>query len=132
MPPCSPPCQPQVDHYQNWSSSIGSKTVQIAVLYSADYGYSDRLSQTLARGITKAGVQTEMVDMLSVDPTEVGMVIGRSKGLVLMCPNDGNSDAKRTMAAVISAIKPKTKVGSRASLLLYETCIVAVWSTFGP
>ena len=40
----------------------------VAVLYAADYGYSDRLSQTLARGITKAGVATEMVDLLSVDP----------------------------------------------------------------
>lgn len=29
----------------------------IAVLYAAEYGFSDRLSQTLARGITKAGVQ---------------------------------------------------------------------------
>jgi len=38
------------------------------VLYSADYGYSDRLSQSLAKGITKAGVKTEMVDVLSVDP----------------------------------------------------------------
>lgn len=40
----------------------------MAVLYSADYGYSDRLSQSLAKGITKAGVKTEMVDVLSVDP----------------------------------------------------------------
>jgi flavorubredoxin len=42
--------------------------LQVAVLYAADYGYSDRLSQTLAKGITKAGVKTEMVDILSVDP----------------------------------------------------------------
>ena len=26
---------------------------QVAVLYSSDYGFSDRLSQTLARGVTK-------------------------------------------------------------------------------
>jgi flavorubredoxin len=38
------------------------------VLYAADYGYSDRLSQTLAKGIIKASVKTEMVDVLSVDP----------------------------------------------------------------
>jgi hypothetical protein len=38
------------------------------VLYAADYGFSDRLSQTLAHGITKAGVATEMADVLSVDP----------------------------------------------------------------
>lgn len=42
--------------------------LQVAVLYSADYGFSDRLSQTLAKGITKANVKTEMVDVLSVDP----------------------------------------------------------------
>lgn len=42
--------------------------LQVAVLYTSDYGYSDRLSQTLAKGITKAGVKTEMVDVLSVDP----------------------------------------------------------------
>jgi hypothetical protein len=47
----------------------------VAILYSSDYGFSDRLSQTLARGITKAGVKTEMVDMLSVDP-QVGGCAG--------------------------------------------------------
>lgn len=33
-----------------------------------------------------------------------------SKGLVLMAPPSGNTEAKRTMAALLSAIKPKTKV----------------------
>lgn len=42
--------------------------LQVAVLYCSDYGYSDRLSQTLAKGITKTNVKTEMVDALSVDP----------------------------------------------------------------
>lgn len=46
---------------------MGKATASVAVLYSSDYGYSDRLSQTLARGITKAGAATEMVDVLSVD-----------------------------------------------------------------
>ncbi len=41
---------------------------QVAILYTSDYGFSDRLSQTLARGVTKAGAATEMVDVLSVDP----------------------------------------------------------------
>lgn len=42
--------------------------VSVAVLYSSDYGYSDRLSQSLARGVTKAGVATEMLDVLTADP----------------------------------------------------------------
>ncbi len=43
-------------------------TARVAVLYASDYGFSDRLSQTLARGITKAGVAVEMLDILSADP----------------------------------------------------------------
>lgn len=46
---------------------MGKATASVAVLYSSDYGYSDRLSQTLARGITKAGAATEMVDVLNTD-----------------------------------------------------------------
>ena len=53
--------------YKSWSEAVGKATASVAVLYSSDYGYSDRLSQTLARGITKAGAATEMVDVLSVE-----------------------------------------------------------------
>jgi flavorubredoxin len=54
-----------VENYRSWSSSISKATTQVAVLYSSDYGFSDRLSQTMARGITKTGVATEMV---RIDP----------------------------------------------------------------
>lgn len=57
----------QCHRYQSWSETVGKATASVAVLYSSDYGYSDRLSQTLARGITKTGAATEMVDVLSVD-----------------------------------------------------------------
>lgn len=57
-----------VENYRDWSLAVTKGSVQIAVLYCSDYGYSDRLSQTLAKGITKTGVKTEMVDVLSVDP----------------------------------------------------------------
>lgn len=60
--------------YKSWSEAVGKATASVAVLYSSDYGYSDRLSQTLARGITKAGVATEMVDVLNID-TQVGSLI---------------------------------------------------------
>lgn len=61
------PMQPRACRYKSWSEAVGKATASVAVLYSSDYGYSDRLSQTLARGITKAGAATEMVDVLSVD-----------------------------------------------------------------
>ena len=54
--------------YRTWSEGVGKAAASVAVLYASDYGFSDRLSQTLARGITKAGVATEMLDLLSADP----------------------------------------------------------------
>jgi hypothetical protein len=35
-----------------------------------------------------------------------------SKGLVLMAPPAGNTEAQKTLAGMLSAIKPKTKVGA--------------------
>ena len=58
---------PHICRYKGWSEAVGKATASVAVLYASDYGFSDRLSQTLARGITKAGVATDMVDLLSVD-----------------------------------------------------------------
>ena len=51
-----------------------------------------------------------MVDILSVDPQELGATVGRSKGVVLMSPPNDSADARTTLAALASAIKPGTKV----------------------
>ncbi|KAI8476040.1 MAG: flavoprotein [Monoraphidium minutum] len=99
-----------VNSYRDWSLAVGKIPTQVAVLYSADYGFSDRLSQTLARGITKAGVAVEMVDLLSADPQEVVMAVAASKGIVLMSPPEGDADAKTSLAAMTSALKPGSKV----------------------
>ena len=53
-----------VGDYRKWSAKMGKAPACITVLYSDNYGYCDRLSQTLAHGITKAEVLTEMVDMV--------------------------------------------------------------------
>lgn len=99
-----------VGHYGSWSKDMGKATASVAVLYSSDYGFSDRLSQTLARGVTKAGVATEMVDVLSADPQEITAVVGRSKGVILMAPPNDSADARTSLAALSSAIQPGTKV----------------------
>lgn len=59
--------------YKTWSEEVSKAPTNVLVLYASDYGFSDRLSQSLAAGITKAGVATEMMDILSADP-QVGGV----------------------------------------------------------
>ena len=100
-----------VGNYRDWSLAAGKAGVTVAVLYASDYGYSDRLSQTLAKGITKAGVATEMLDLLSADPQEIVMALGGAKGVVLMMPPSDRPEARASLAAVASALKPGTKVG---------------------
>lgn len=53
-----------VDDYGKWSAAVEKSPTSVAVLYSDNYGYCDRLSQTMAKGITKAGVRTDMVDLV--------------------------------------------------------------------
>jgi len=99
-----------VGNYNSWSLAITKAPTTVVVLYASEYGFSDRLSQTLARGITKAGVQTEMLDLLSADPQDLVAAVGRAAGLVLMSPPTSSSEAKISLAALSSAIKSGTKV----------------------
>ncbi|KAL0042263.1 hypothetical protein WJX77_007828 [Trebouxia sp. C0004] len=99
-----------VGRYQSWSEAVGKATASVAVLYSSDYGYSDRLSQTLARGITKAGAATEMVDVLSVDPQELVEIVGRSTGIALMAPPTDSDTAQKTLNTLMSSVNKKQKV----------------------
>jgi flavorubredoxin len=56
--------QELVKDYGDWSAKVGKSGANVAVLYTDSYGFCDRLSQTLARGVTKADVATEMVDLV--------------------------------------------------------------------
>jgi flavorubredoxin len=62
-----------VGDYKSWSEAVEKAPASVAVLYASDYGFSDRLSQSLARGVTKAAVGVEMADLLSVDQ-QVGVM----------------------------------------------------------
>ena len=61
---------------------MGKSATSVAVLYASEYGFGDRLSQTLARGITKSEVATEMVDLLSVEAPVRRLVAWTSCGAV--------------------------------------------------
>lgn len=101
-----------VGYYKDWSErALKGGAPSVCVIYSADYGFSDRLSQTLARGITKAGeCTTDMVDALSADPQDVVAAASRAKAVVLMAPPSGDPAARQTLSALASAIKSGAKV----------------------
>jgi flavorubredoxin/flavin reductase (DIM6/NTAB) family NADH-FMN oxidoreductase RutF len=103
-----------VQRYQDWSQLKAKAETTVAVFYVADYGYSDRLSQALARGITKTGVAVEMMDLKSADPQEVQELVGRSTGIAIgMPPGHGSISAlaQAAIGTILVAAKGKQSIG---------------------
>ncbi|HEY9691614.1 MAG TPA: diflavin flavoprotein [Oculatellaceae cyanobacterium] len=103
-----------VNRYRQWSQAKAKAETSVVVFYISDYGYSDRLSQSLARGISKTGVGVEMIDLKSADPQEVQELVGRSAGLVIAMPPASGTVASAAQAAlgtVLAAAKNKQVIG---------------------
>ena len=102
-----------LDRYRNWSEAQTKAEKSVAVFYVSDYGYSDRLSQAIARGITKTGVGVEMVDLRSADNTDVHEIVNHSVGIVVgMPPASGkNQDITANLGTVLAASKEKQMIG---------------------
>ncbi|WP_009631910.1 diflavin flavoprotein [Synechocystis sp. PCC 7509] len=102
--------------YRTWSQTKAKAETTVAVFYVSDYGYSDRLSQSIASGITKTGVAVEMIDMRSSDLQEIQELVSRSAGIVIsMPPTSANSSVKTALSTVLAAAKGKQAIG------LYES-----------
>jgi hypothetical protein len=59
------------------------KTAKVAVLYASAYGNTAALAQTISRGITKAGVGVEMVNLEQVKTVEVEDAVRSSQGFCI-------------------------------------------------
>eukprot|EP00271_Cylindrocystis_brebissonii_P015938 TRINITY_DN3901_c0_g1_i1.p1 TRINITY_DN3901_c0_g1~~TRINITY_DN3901_c0_g1_i1.p1 ORF type:complete len:647 (-),score=109.74 TRINITY_DN3901_c0_g1_i1:509-2449(-) len=96
--------------YSDWSKlALEKQTASVALLYVSDYGFGDRLSQALARGITKTNAGVEMVDMKSAESQELIEVVGKSGAVVLMAPpHEGPASA--ALSTLLSAVKAKQPV----------------------
>ncbi len=102
--------------YRNWSKTKAKAETTVALFYVSDYGYSDRLSQSVASGIVKTGVAVEMVDMRASDLQEIQELVSRSAGIVIsMPPTSANSHVKTALSTVLAAVNGKQAIG------LYES-----------
>jgi flavorubredoxin len=106
--------QTLTQNYRDWSQAKAKAETTVAVFYVSDYGYSDRLSQAIARGITKTEVAVEMMDLKSVDPQEVTELVGRVNGLVICTPPTAGSAAasgKAALGTILAAANAKQSFG---------------------
>ena len=102
------------DRYLKWSKAKTKAEKTVAVFYVADYGYSDRLSQAIAKGITKTGIAVEMVDLRSAENNEVHELVSRCSGLVLGMPplsSKDHQDIVDNVGTILAASKEKQVIG---------------------
>jgi flavorubredoxin/flavin reductase (DIM6/NTAB) family NADH-FMN oxidoreductase RutF len=100
-----------VGRYRKWSQAQAKAETSVVVFYVSDYGYSDRMSQALARGITKTGVGVEMMDLKSADPQEVQELVNRSAGIAIGMPPASSTTAAAAVGTVLAAAKSKQAIG---------------------
>jgi flavorubredoxin/flavin reductase (DIM6/NTAB) family NADH-FMN oxidoreductase RutF len=103
-----------LSRYRNWSQAQAKAEKTVAVFYVSDYGYSDRISQAVAKGITKTEVAVEMVDLKSADPQELQELVGRVAGIVIgMPPLSGNhlKETTTSIGTILAAANTKQAIG---------------------
>jgi flavorubredoxin/flavin reductase (DIM6/NTAB) family NADH-FMN oxidoreductase RutF len=103
-----------LQRYRKWSQAQAKAEKNVAVFYVSDYGYSDRLSQAIARGITKAGVAVEMVDLRSTENTEVQEIVSRAAAIVIGMPPLSGHNLKEVTAnigTILAAANEKQLIG---------------------
>lgn len=100
--------------YRRWSQAKAKAETTVAIFYTSDYGYSDRISQALAQGVTKTGVNVEMMDLRFADVHELNELVGRAQALLIgMPPSSGDvaKDPQAALANILAAAHDKQRVG---------------------
>ena len=100
--------------YREWSQQKSDAETLVAVFYVSDYGFSDRLSQSIARGISKTGVGVEMVDLRSADAQDVNEIVSRSTGVVIGMPpstGKGSEETRAALGTILAGVSSKKTFG---------------------
>ncbi|MGB5135313.1 MAG: diflavin flavoprotein [Prochlorococcaceae cyanobacterium] len=97
-----------VEDYRTWSSERSKGETYAAVCYVSQYGFCDRLSQAIARGIQKAGAQVQLVDLRATDAQELSALVGEASAVVVPTwPAGADPELQASIGTLLAALKPK-------------------------
>ncbi|MGK7927218.1 MAG: diflavin flavoprotein [Spirulina sp.] len=103
-----------IGRYRDWSKAQTKGDKTVAVFYVSGYGDSDRLSQSIARGITKTGITVEMMDAIGADPQDVRELVEHCAGLAIAMPPASGEKAKEsatTLSTILASASDKQVMG---------------------
>ncbi|MEA5507047.1 diflavin flavoprotein [Halotia wernerae UHCC 0503] len=102
-----------IGRYRTWSQKQTKAETAVGIFYVSEYGYSDRLAQAIANGISKTGVAVEIVDLgAEVDLQELRELVSRCTGLVVgMPPLSGAASIQVALSTILGSAKEKQAIG---------------------
>ena len=106
-----------VERYRDWSQAQAKAETTVALFYASEYGYSDRLAQSIAQGISKTGVAVELLDLKYAEPHEISEMVSLAAGVVIGMPPQSGEFAKKTRAALGTVLAATT---SKQTFGLFE------------
>jgi flavorubredoxin/flavin reductase (DIM6/NTAB) family NADH-FMN oxidoreductase RutF len=94
--------------YREWSGQRSGGETYAAVCYVSQYGFCDRLSQAIARGIGKAGAQVQLVDLRATDAQELSALVGEAGAVVVPTwPAQADAELQASIGTLLAALQPK-------------------------
>jgi flavin reductase (DIM6/NTAB) family NADH-FMN oxidoreductase RutF/flavodoxin len=78
-----------VQAYRQWSQQQRGQELAVTLIYASAYGNTATVAQSLARGITKAGVSVESINAEYADPDDIKGAIEKSAGFLIGSPTLG-------------------------------------------
>jgi flavorubredoxin/flavin reductase (DIM6/NTAB) family NADH-FMN oxidoreductase RutF len=97
-----------LNDYREWSSQRSAGEAYVAVCYVSQYGFCDRISQAIARGIGKAEAQVQLVDLRASDAQELAALVGEAAAVVVPTwPAAADGDLQGSIGTLLAALQPK-------------------------
>ncbi len=105
-----------VNDYREWSNQRNKSETYAAVCYISQHGFCDRLSQAIARGIGKANIQVQLLDLRASDSQELSSIISEAKAVVIPTwPNTLDAELQSSIGTLLAALHQKQWIA------VYET-----------
>jgi flavin reductase (DIM6/NTAB) family NADH-FMN oxidoreductase RutF len=92
--------------YRDWSTGRSKGEAYAAVCYLSQYGFCDRISQAIARGIGKAEAQVQLVDLRATDAQELAALVGEASAVVVPTwPAQADPELQASIGTLLAALQ---------------------------
>ncbi len=105
-----------IGRYRNWSKNKAKAEKTVGIFYVSEYGYSNKLAQAVASGVSKTEVAVEMIDLSEeLDLQELREQVSRCTGIVVGMVPASDENLQTALSTILGSVNGKQAVG------LFET-----------